>query len=932
MARLVDALHGLVNSVAQSYNDLHLESVNEEHCQRCYQVCVETIEYFKTILADPQSSVQIKRSVQASIVLLCWYGDQFAQLSGLAAGGDLRMRHRLIKWQDLDNAFANNIRTGCVTNLSHTDLREFLNDSQDLVFEKIQEMLGDVAGVKINVELVCKFRNEKINDVVDETKSFNTTSREITPTTSLADWYANHVNENLLKKVEEFNQKDSGWRLLEIHSLVITMSRYTPLQAGASTFVRLPRDIHLKRAVLNIENHDEHCFLWCVVAATHEAHTGHPERTTSYPHYSSVLKYAGIDFPITPKDILKFETLNNLSINVYGIESEFNGFGDEKSTIIPLYLSENCKSDVRKIHLLMVQANVNLNMSNENDFKNYKPVYHFALIKNLSRLVKNQISKAHCKLYFCDRCLNHFKTETSFNSHNDDCFKLNKVRMKFPINENKILKLKNYRNKDSVPFVVYADLECTLEPQGDDDDIQKHVPHSIAFYRHCNYDNNLSKFEINRSSDCIKWFVNKLENFAFEVEQYLKNPIPMKPLDKQQQKSHDRSTVCHICEKTIASDKEKRYDHCHFTGNYRGPAHISCNLNYPKSHVIPVVFHNLSGYDSHFLIKSLATVFGGKVTLLPINKERYISFTKSINNISVSLRFIDSFRFMASSLEKLASYLDDDNKKITRLHYPDPEKFQLVTRKGVFPYEYITNIDKLNDKQLPDQNSFFSKLSNTGITDDNYAFAQLVWNKFNISTLGEYSDLYLKTDVLLLADVFENFRQSCLNNYNLDPLHYYTAPGLAFDAMLKYTNVELELLTDPEMVLFIEKGIQGGVSQCTNRYAKANNRYMGDEFDVKKPESYLMYFDVNNLYGAAMSMPLPKGSLEWVDENDLINVNNFVNTNDTVGCILEVDLHYPQELHELHKDLPLCPEHFLPPGSKSTKLCTTLHDNSILYN
>ncbi|XP_014299058.2 uncharacterized protein LOC106693938 [Microplitis demolitor] len=430
-------------------------------------------------------------------------------------------------------------------------------------------------------------------------------------------------------------------------------------------------------------------------------------------------------------------------------------------------------------------------------------------------------------------------------------------------------------NKDSVPFVVYADLRCTLEPQGDDD-IQNHVPHSIAFYRHCNYDNNLSKFEINRSSDCVKWFVNKLENFAFEVEQYLKNPIPMKPLDKQQQKSHDRSTVCRICEKTIASDKEKCYDHCHFTGNYRGPAYISCNLNYPKSHVIPVVFHNLSGYDSHFLIKSLATVFE------------------------------DSFRFMASSLEKLASYLDDDNKQITKFHYPDPEKFQLVTRKSVFPYEYITDIDKLSDKQLPDKNSFFSKLSNYGITDDNYAFAQLVWNKFNISTLGEYSDLYLKTDVLRLADVFENFRQNCLNNYNLDPLHYYTAPGLVFDAMLKYTNVELELLTDPEMVLFIEKGIRGGVSQCTNRYAKANNRYMGNEFDVNKPESYLMYFDVNNLYGAAMSMPLPKGSFD---------------ANDNVGYILEVDLHYPQELHELHKDLPLCSEHFLLPGSKSTKLC-----------
>ncbi|XP_057329811.1 uncharacterized protein LOC130670426 [Microplitis mediator] len=385
----------------------------------------------------------------------------------------------------------------------------------------------------------------------------------------------------------------------------------------------------------------------------------------------------------------------------------------------------------------------------------------------------------------------------------------------------------------------------------------------------------------------------------------------MKPLTKQQQETHDQATVCHICEKIITTNTDKCYDHCHFTGNYRGPAHISCNVNYPKSHVIPIVFHNLSGYDSHFLIKSLATLIKGDVTLLPINKEKYISFTKSIENTSVTLRFIDSFRFMASSLEKLASNLGDDKKLITKHHYPDPDEFKL-------------GIDKLNDKQLPNQVSFFSKLTNESISDEDYFFAQLVWNKFNIKTLGEYSDLYLKTDVLLLADVFENFRRSCFETYSLDPLHYYTAPGLSNDAMLKYTGVELQLLTDPEIVLFIEKGIRGGVSQCTNRYAAANNRYMGEDFDPSKAESYLMYYDVNNLYGAAMSMSLPAGSFEWVENVD-DDVNKFLNDNDeSVGYILEVDLEYPEDLHELHKDLPLCPEHFVPPGSKHSKLSTTL--------
>ncbi|XP_057335455.1 uncharacterized protein LOC130674204 [Microplitis mediator] len=495
--------------------------------------------------------------------------------------------------------------------------------------------------------------------------------------------------------------------------------------------------------------------------------------------------------------------------------------------------------------------------------------------------------------------------------------------MTFPTEENKILKFKNYHFKDTVLFVVYADLECTLEPQ-DNDNFDKHIPHSIAFYRFCSYNNNLSKFELNRSQTCIEWFVKKLECLALEVESYLKNPVAMKPLSRQQKESHEQATVCHICERSITSATDKCYDHCQFTGNYRGPAHLSCNINYRTSHTIPVVFHNLSGYDSHFIIKSLSTVFEGKITLLPINKERYISFTKYVENTSVCLSFIDSFRFMASSLDKLASNLSDCDKQITQQHYSDREKFKLVTRKGVFPYEYVTGIDKLNDKQLPDQDSFYSKLSDDSVSDNDYALAQLVWNKFDIKTLGEYSDLYLKTDVLLLADIFQNFRHNCMATYSLDPLHYYTAPGLAFDAMLKYTNVELELFTDPEMMLFSEKGIRGGVSQFTNRYAAANNRYMGSSFDPNKAESYLMYYDVNNLYGAALSMPLPKGSFEWVypPEDltfDVDNVDQFLNDINSVGYVLEVDLHYPQELHDLHKDLPLCPKHFSPPGSKVLK-------------
>ena len=165
--------------------------------------------------------------------------------------------------------------------------------------------------------------------------------------------------------------------------------------------------------------------------------------------------------------------------------------------------------------------------------------------------------------------------------------------------------------------------------------------------------------------------------------------------------------------------------------------------------------------------------------------------------------------------------------------------------------------EKLKETELPPKEAFYSKLNNEGISDEDYTHAQRVWETFEMKTLEDYHNLYNKLDVLLLADGFENFRDICIKNYNLDPAHYYTAPGLAWDASLKITDVKLELLSDIDMLLMVEKGIRGGVSMVSNRYGKANNKYMGDSFDDTKPSTYITYLDANNLYGWAMCESLP---------------------------------------------------------------------------
>ena len=202
---------------------------------------------------------------------------------------------------------------------------------------------------------------------------------------------------------------------------------------------------------------------------------------------------------------------------------------------------------------------------------------------------------------------------------------------------------------------------------------------------------------------------------------------------------------------------------------------------------------------------------------------------------------------------------DDSRSESDALRRELGEKLNLLSKKGVYPYDFMDNNKKFQETKLPPKEKFYSKLNDEHITQQDFEHAQKVWKTFNCKNMGDYHDLYLKTDVLLLCDVFEEFRNVCLENYELDPAWYFTSPGLAWDAALKKTQVKLELLNDIDMLQMIEKGTRGGVSMISNRFGKANNKYMGKDFDPEKPSTFIPYLDANNLYGWAMCEPLPVG-------------------------------------------------------------------------
>ena len=279
------------------------------------------------------------------------------------------------------------------------------------------------------------------------------------------------------------------------------------------------------------------------------------------------------------------------------------------------------------------------------------------------------------------------------------------------------------------------------------------------------------------------------------------------------------------------------------------------------------------------------------------------------NIVYFTLRFIDSIKFFSASLDnlvensKLGSKDPAQNFPILKKHFP--KNYPLLLRKGVYPYEYFTDYTKMLETKLPPKEAFYSQLKISGISDEEYKHAVNVYETFGCKNLGEYTELYCLSDVLQLADIWQVFTKETIETYELDPGHYIALPSLSWDAMLKFTGVEKELISDPTMHQCIEKSIRGGISMIVERFSRANNKYLPETYDPSKPSRYIMYFDKNNLYGYGMSQPLPIGGFRFAAEREISEIDMM----NLPKCFIEVDLEYPKSLHDLHNDFPCAPEH-----------------------
>lgn len=804
--------------------------------------------------------------------------------------------------QVIATAFKNRIRSYRVNSIAndiHSTPEQFLNRISKSVLELIKISLEKHTALKVNLELFVAYTQPKNNEKA--MKSFNTQYFQIFQNTDILSLYSSYID-NLITKCSEFELSESGWTIDSISHLEININKYNPLRAG--TYVSLPAKIRNSKSCLNIQNKDDHCFLWSVMAHMYPA-SKNPNRVSSYPHFKNILDIRGMSFPPALDDLKTFEKNNpNISINVYGLEKNDDVSG-------PLY--KTLKHKLTHINLLLIEQNGKS---------------HFCLIKNIEKLVHRQLTKHTSKIHLCEECFIYFDTEQKLYSHN--C-----ARVKTILPEpNSTLAFSHFERTQRIPIVIYGDFESLLLEYSDKsksnhiENIQAHEATCFAYYICCESKPELNEYVSYRGPNCAKKFVETISKDVKKLHQLLSVNCEMLPLSAEEKHSLQNATICHICRKSFEIGERIAADHDHFTGKYRGPSHDSCNVNAKSCEFIPILFHNFSGYDCHLFITELSNTIG-RINLIPKTKEKYITLTKFLpieGQNPAQLKFIDSFNFLNSGLDELASTLDPGDFKNLKKMYPNPHQFELLRKKGIYCYDYIDSWDRYNETELPDRKFFYSKLKAENITDENYEHAKSVWREFNIQSLGEYTDLYLKCDVLLLCDIFEKFRCMSLTYYNLDPCYYVSSPALSWDAMLLYTKIKLDLISDIEMYQMIEKGIRGGLAQCSLRHAKANNIYLSDYNDANA-SSYLIYLDCVNLYGFAMLQYLPTNNFVFLNDQEIDKFDvKSVSCDSPRGYILEVDLEYPRELHDDHSDLPFAPENYVPPSKTSRKLIANLHN------
>lgn len=790
--------------------------------------------------------------------------------------------------QLVETAFKCRLETYFMKNLNEAsvDLTEYLENS---VLPKIAEKVSDVLKIEksIKVNIVVYLEYEKPGSVGDKNAekqlvSFKTENISFFKKTDVA-VKVRELLESIMKESAEFATKGSGWTLLKIIGTEFRVNKYVALSNGSS-YIPLP---FRSNGVINVQNKDNECFKYAVLGKHIPHLTPNKHRVNTYNNVLETYDFSCVSFPTPLREIPKFEKVNNVSISVFGIDGYDDevydaeddadngeiGLGpedyiqdsdgiddpddppeDHEDDVVAGEAGEHPPKKKKRKKSNKSTGKVKiypLKVTGEEKPDHIDLLYfsmgnnsHYCFISDFEKLIRSQLTGHHHRIYICKKCFSHYRSEVALDDHKKLCGKSGGDGFSPVFPKEKVLQFSSPQKSDRHEYLAYCDFESYLSDVEFDPDsptfaYQHHKPMSYA-YIVVSSDPFIQTDSpvLYRGWNAHQHFLTEMIQLSNRVADRIQIGFVLR-MSEETEAAFAAATHCALCECEFTENIIKVRDHKHEyvdpnISNYRRALCTSCNLKCKHPKNLTCVFHNLSRYDLHFIVKAL-NGRNLKAEVVATTDETYISLVIRLQN-NLMLRFIDSYRFLASSLDKLVASLPDAAFIRTSKLAETPKQLKMLKQKGVFCYDYVSDSSKLKRKTPPRKKAFFSKLTNETISDANYQRFLDTWKEFGFKNLGEYSDFYLKLDVCLLADVFEEFRTFGQNNYGLDCAKYLTLPSFAFDGFLKMTKVEIELFRDYDQILFIHNNIRGGLTQCNLRHALANDPRLPVEIDEQPDE------------------------------------------------------------------------------------------------
>jgi hypothetical protein len=746
------------------------------------------------------------------------------------------------------------------------------------------------------------------------------------------------LSDRAQQMVDGLNPRKSGQQLLGAQHVRLDFAVFDPM-VGACHRHNLPAKVQHKHATVTVNTSQrpdqyQHCFMWAILACLHQP-ARHAQRPSKYDRFVDDYSWEGLPFPTSLADIREFEKRNHIRVNVFGVERVPARSGQEADyKAVFLRHSSVMDSEAPEANLLL-----------------YKQ--HYYAITRLSALLN---SASTCHNHVCTYCLKTCNTATLLRTHRELCSMFSPAVINMPA-PGSTLRFSQLAHCIRHPLVIYADFESILQRStalpapttttgSSTTPLQVHKPigwnacvvSDLPFTGSTALPNPDGSVRYIRTTACsgedaAETFLRFLQGVRQDVVGPLfDRDLPMLPLSDEQEASFEQQEFCLYCNRALRADRV--HDHDHRTGAYRGAAHAVCNLEAGKVEggrrwrQVPVFFHNLRGYDAHHLVQGMIALEQaapgelGRISVIAETSESY----KSVS--FWGFKFVDSNQLMPGSLAEHMSNLPDVWKRSLGLFAGCDkfgglagirERFNDLKGKGVFPYDWFDGPGKLGATALPPREAWCNLLTGKEVSDEDLSLAQRVWESFGCRSMEDYMHVYMGADVAGLVDVMEYFRLGIHREYGIDPVHCISAPSLSWQAMLRFTRVELELLSDSDMYMFFERGIRGGLAVVATRHAVASNHYVGApaEGEPLQQQHTLFYFDCNGLYGHAMSGSLPIRGFRWLGVQQAAEVGLVCGADgrwelgvqqEGQGFLVSVDLEYPSHLHALHDDYPAAPE------------------------